>query len=68
VLASIMLFWVSEDFLWFVCNPACGLARFNPAEVPWHKHWWLGAPTDYWLSLSVAAVMLGYSFKGRRQA
>ena len=68
VLASIMLFWISEDFLWFVCNPAYGLARFNPVEVPWHKHWWLGAPTDYWLSLSVAAVMLGYSFKGRRQA
>ena len=28
-LASIMLFWVSEDFLWFVLNPAFGLRRFE---------------------------------------
>lgn len=48
VLACIMLFWIVEDFLWFVLNPAFGLARFHPAAIPWHKHWLWGAPADYW--------------------
>jgi hypothetical protein len=39
VLACSMLFWIVEDFLWFVLNPAFGLARFYPAAIPWHKHW-----------------------------
>jgi hypothetical protein len=56
-LACIMLFWIAEDFLWFVLNPAWGLARFNPAEVHWHKHWLWGAPVDYWI-YSCALVAL----------
>lgn len=48
-LACIMLFWVSEDFLWFVLNPAFGLRRFAKTHVAWHRHWWLGAPTEYWI-------------------
>ncbi len=62
ILGCIMLFWIAEDFLWFVCNPAYGLARFNPAEVPWHKHWLLAAPTDYWAFLFVAALLFGFSW------
>lgn len=48
-LACIMLFWVSEDFLWFVLNPAFGLHRFAKSHVSWHRHWWLGAPIEYWI-------------------
>lgn len=66
-LASLMLFWVIEDFLWFVLNPAWGLARFNPAGVPWHHHWALGAPTDYWVSSTVAVMLLTFSLRqGKR--
>lgn len=61
-LASLMLFWATEDFLWFVLNPAFGLARFDAVHVPWHKHWWLGAPVDYWVFGSLACVLLWYSF------
>nr|WP_100228044.1 hypothetical protein [Cupriavidus basilensis] len=61
VIACIMVFWISEDFLWFVLNPAFGLARFAPSFVPWHIHWWGGAPTDYWIALGVAAVLLWLS-------
>ena len=57
ILACIMVFWTTEDFLWFVCNPAYGLARFNPVGVAWHKHWIAFAPADYWFAL-VAAVGL----------
>jgi hypothetical protein len=48
-LACIMLFWVSEDFLWFVLNPAFGLHRFAKRHVSWHRHWWMGAPIEYWI-------------------
>ena len=66
VIACIMLFWISEDFLWFVLNPAFGLARFNPQSIPWHKHWFLVAPTDYSVALTVAGVLLWLSYRVRR--
>ena len=47
ILAFFMLFWVVEDFLWFVLNPAFGLARFKRANIPWHPRWWLGMPSEY---------------------
>jgi hypothetical protein len=61
VVACIQAFWIIEDFLWFVLNPAYGWANFNPAHVPWHKHWLAGAPTDYWTFLGTAAVLLALS-------
>ena len=66
VIACLMLFWIIEDFLWFVFNPAYGLARFNPADVVWHKHWFLFAPTDYWQFVGVAAVLLWFSCRPTR--
>jgi len=57
-LAAIMVFWLCEDFLWFVCNPAWGLARFNAAEVSWHPHWLGAAPLDYWVFSTLAAALL----------
>lgn len=63
VLASIMLFWIVEDFLWFVMNPAYGIDHFNPAGIAWHKHWWWFAPTDYWTFLGMSAVLFWFSFR-----
>jgi hypothetical protein len=62
-IASIALFWVSEDFLWFMLNPAYGWAGFSPGRAVWHKHWWGGAPIDYWLALAGAASLYGYSYR-----
>jgi hypothetical protein len=61
ILACIMLFWIIEDFLWFVINPDFGLARFNATSVPWHKHWLWLAPVDYWIYLPLAAFLLRLS-------
>lgn len=61
--ACVMVFWISEDFLWFVCNPAFGVANFDPVHVPWHKHWIWFAPTDYWTFTGVAAGLLWYTHK-----
>jgi hypothetical protein len=69
-LAGLMLFWIAEDFLWFVLNPDFGLARFAPAHVPWHKRWWLGAPIDYWVGLVAAGaifVRLGWGPSASRR-
>ena len=63
VAACVMTFWISEDFLWFVCNPAFGLTNFDPVHAPWHKHWIWFAPTDYWTFTSVAAGLFWYTHK-----
>lgn len=68
VIACIMLFWMVEDFLWFVLNPAYGLANFNAQAVSWHKNWLWGAPIDYWVAVAVAAALLFYSLRRERHA
>jgi hypothetical protein len=62
-LGSIMLFWIIEDYLWFVLNPAYGVARFNPESIAWHKHWLWCAPTDYWVSLCLGGLLLCFSYR-----
>jgi hypothetical protein len=58
--AALLLFWIIEDFLWFLFNPAYGWARFDAAHVPWHKHWFLGAPNDYWVAVGSAVLILAW--------
>ncbi len=63
--ALILFFWTAEDVLWFVLNPAYGWQRFTPAEVPWHKHWRLGLPADYWLATAIALALFIWSYRRR---
>ena len=60
-LAYLMVFWIVEDFLWFVLNPAFGIERFNPQDASWHKHWLWHAPLEYWIFLPVAVLIFGFS-------
>jgi hypothetical protein len=60
-IGCILLFWISEDFLWFVFNPDYGIAKFSPGNIPWHLHWWGPAPTDYWVFLSISAALFSLS-------
>ena len=62
-LACIMLFWIVEDFVWFVLNPAYGLARFDPLHVSWHKRWLWHAPVEYWIFLPLAAALFWLAFR-----
>jgi hypothetical protein len=62
VLACIMLFWVTEDFLWFVLNPAFGLARFTKLHAHWHKNWVAGAPVEYWIFTPIGLALMGVSY------
>lgn len=62
ILGSLMMFWILEDFIWFILNPAFGVEKFMPEFVPWHKHWILGMPTDYPLFMIVGSILLWFSF------
>lgn len=63
IIGCIMLFWIVEDFLWFLLNPAYGLARFHAEAIPWHKHWLWLAPADYWFYSLAMLLMLWLSWK-----
>lgn len=56
-LGGLATFWVSEDCLWFVANPAYGWARLDPVHAHWHPHWLLGLPVDYWWGAALAVGM-----------
>ncbi|MEW6741278.1 MAG: hypothetical protein AB1486_00850 [Planctomycetota bacterium] len=53
-----MLFWIMEDFLWFMVNPAFGLSGFNPEQAWWHRDTWLGfAPRGYFAGIVIAVPL-----------
>jgi hypothetical protein len=61
VAAFIILFWILEDFLWFVLNPAYGIRRFRKEHVWWHRRaWWLVAPREYFFMGPLAGVLYAY--------
>lgn len=66
IIASLMIFWIVEDFLWFVINPAYGLQNFSPQKVPWHINWFLGIPVDYWTFTGIAVLFFFFSFRKRK--
>ena len=63
ILGSLMAFWIAEDILWFALNPAYGLSRLTPRDAPWHPHWCLGIPIDYFVCLGSGAFLLAFSFR-----
>ena len=62
ILGSLMLFWIIEDFLWFVMNPAYGLPRFRPDCIPWHRVWLLGLPQDYLVFTLAGLILIAWSY------
>jgi len=63
ILASLMYFWILEDFLWFVLNPEYGLRRFKPHLVSWHGRWILFFPAEYWIFSVLGGVLFWYSYR-----
>ncbi len=59
ILAMFIFFWIFEDFLWFVINPAYGIRSFKKGSVPWHHDcWWGFAPREYFIMTLVAAGLI----------
>ncbi len=61
VLGSLMLFWVVEDFFWFIINPHFGWRRYRKQEVTWHPRWFLGIPADHWGMIALSVLFLAWS-------
>lgn len=57
VFGGYVLFWLLEDFLWFLLNPHFGWRRFRRVDVWWHKRWLLGLPIDYWVAAAIVAAL-----------
>lgn len=64
ILGSLALFWIVEDFLWFVTNPHFGLKRFHRAGIPWHKQWLGPVPLDYLTFGGTGLALIAYSYHG----
>ena len=62
-LGCMIVFWITEDFLWFILNPAFGLSRFSKTHAHWHKNWIFGAPIEYWVFLPIGAGLLWWSYQ-----
>ena len=62
IIAAVLFFWVLEDLLWFVMNPAFGLSKLSAVHIPWHKNWWGPFPVDYWVSSAVGGVLMAWSY------
>jgi hypothetical protein len=57
-----VLFWILEDFLWFVFNPAFGIRKFSRSAVWWHSHaWWWIMPREYWLFTPIGIALYVWS-------
>src|SRR5262245_33485169 len=52
--ALLSVFW---DFLWFVCNPHFGLARFHADAVWWFRSWILGFPAPYFAGIGLSLLV-----------
>jgi len=64
VLSFNFLFWILEDFWWFLFNPAFGLSKFKRIDVWWHAPaWWWIAPRDYWVLTSLGLLLYYLSFR-----
>lgn len=58
VLGFISLFWVLEDFQWFLFNPHFGFNKFTKEDVSWHKKWLYGLPLEYYWGVGAFLVFL----------
>ena len=61
-MGGFILFWIFEDFLWFVLNPQYGIRKFKKDFIPWHPRWFMGAPIEYWLFLPIGFFLVGLSY------
>jgi hypothetical protein len=58
ILGSYFIYWVLEDFSWFIENNYYGLKNFRKGRIAWHKRWFLNLPVSYWISLITGGILL----------
>ncbi|HEX7241802.1 MAG TPA: hypothetical protein VF263_16090 [Longimicrobiaceae bacterium] len=64
IAAFLVLFWVLEDFLWFVLNRDYGVRRFTPEHAWWHApSWWWIMPREYWIFTPIGIALYAWSVR-----
>ena len=58
-----IIYFVVEDFLWFVLNKHYGIKRFRPGKIAWHNRWVLGLPISYWVGGIIVSTLLHFGLK-----
>jgi hypothetical protein len=61
ILGSLMLFWVIEDFLWFMVNPHYGWQQYRRQNILWHRRWFWILPADHWGMIITSVALLAWS-------
>lgn len=64
-IGGFILFWLLEDFMWFVFNPNYGLKNFNKISVSWHKNWFGPFPCIYYACFVVELFLICISLRLR---
>jgi len=67
VLALLVMFFLLEDFLWFLFNPFYGLKSFKKKNIWWHgASPWVGGlfPVDYLFGVAAAFLLVYFSSWG----
>lgn len=63
LVSFLILFWILEDYLWFVFNPDYGAAKFRREHVWWHAPaWWWIMPKEYWVFTPIGIAMYLWSW------
>ena len=57
IVASFLLFFMLEDFLWFVLNPSFGIKKFKAKYIPWHKNWLGPFPRGYYITAILIFIL-----------
>lgn len=61
-LSFLILFWIIEDFLWFVLNKDFGIKKFRKEDISWHKNnWFIIMPREYWIFTPIGIILYYFS-------
>jgi len=62
-LGSLNIYFIIEDFLFFIVNPHYTLNHFKKEYISWHKRWFLKIPVSYWWGIIIGTILLllGYA-------
>lgn len=61
----LIIFFLAQDFLWFVMNPSYTVLRYKESFIPWHTHW-VGIPLFNYVG-AAALVMLLFLMRESRK-
>ena len=58
IMGFYFLYWIVEDFLWFIESKHYGLRNFKKGRIYWHKRFFGGLPVSYWTGIIIGTILL----------